>query len=201
MNFRTPTRFATRVGLVAMMAASVACSTTNAHDALPVLSTGGDFALTDHNNQHFELSSLRGKVVVIFFGYSMCPDFCPITLSKLATATSQLDEAQQRQIKTLYISVDPERDTPDVLKEDLASFKLDALGLTGAKADIDTVVALYGASYEIVPTPSSVAKYTVSHSTTLYVLDKQGRVRLALPYEATVDDVVRGIRAVIAAGE
>ncbi|MBL0173034.1 MAG: SCO family protein [Gemmatimonadaceae bacterium] len=184
-------------GLVA--ATAVSCTAKSVGDALPVLSIGGDFALTDHNKEHFELSTLRGKVVLVFFGYSMCPDFCPITLSKLSTVSNRLGD-DRSQIKTLYISVDPERDTPEVLKEDLKSFKLDALGLTGTKAEIDTVVALFGASYEIVPTPTSVAKYTVSHSTSLYVLDKQGRVRLELPYEATVEEILKGIRAVLGEG-
>lgn len=198
MTFTPPRSWVIRAGLAVMVAAGVACTEKPASNPLPVLPIGGDFALTDHNREPFALSSLRGKVVIVFFGYSMCPDFCPITLSKLATVASQLGDDASK-IKTLYISVDPERDTPEVLKEDLASFRLDALGLTGTKAEIDKVVALFGASYEIVPTPTSVAKYTVSHSTSVYVLDTQGRVRLELPYEATVDEVLRGIRAVIAA--
>lgn len=186
-------------GLVALVAASVGCAPKETTETLPILAAGGDFALTDHNNEPFELSSLRGKVVVVFFGYSMCPDFCPTTLSKLTRVENQLGE-DKAQLKTLYITVDPERDTPDILKEDLASFTLNSLGLTGTKEELDEVVAMYGASYEIVPTPTSVSKYTVSHTTTLYVLDKQGRLRLELPYEATVDEVVQGVRAVMAAG-
>jgi protein SCO1 len=168
--------------------------------SLPIEPIGGDFALTDHNNQHFELSSLRGKVVLIFFGYSFCPDVCPTTLSKL-TSVSQRLGGERAQVKTLYISVDPERDTPDVLKADLQNFALDALGLTGSRQEVDTVVKLYGAKYEIVPTPQSAAKYTVSHSTTLYALDAKGRVRLTFPYEATVDEIVTGIRKILAAGD
>ena len=79
-----------------------------------------------------------------------------------------------------------------------ADFRLDALGLTGAKADIDKVVGQYGAAYEIVPTPESAAKYTVSHTTTLYALDTAGRLRKKFRYEATVDEVVAGIRQVLA---
>src|SRR5271168_1810530 len=72
---------------------------------LPVLPVGGDFALTDYNNQHFELSSLRGKAVLVFFGYTSCPDVCPTTLSKLASVYKQLGNDSKR-VKTLYISVD-----------------------------------------------------------------------------------------------
>jgi protein SCO1/2 len=167
--------------------------------ALPIEPIGGDFALTDHNNQPFELASLRGKVVLIFFGYSFCPDVCPTTLSKLSSVTRRLGE-QRSQVRTLYISVDPERDTPDVLKADLDQFDLDALGLTGSRAEVDRVVNLFGAKYEIVPTPESAARYTVSHSTTLYALDGEGRVRLTFPYEATVDEIVAGITRILTAG-
>jgi protein SCO1/2 len=168
-------------------------------EPLPVLPIGGDFALTGHDGRPFEMASLRGRVAVVFFGYSFCPDFCPTTLSKLASVAGRL-EKDGAGFKTLYISVDPERDTPQVLKDDLANFKLDALGLTGTKAEIDKVVTLFGARYEIVPTPQSAGKYTVSHTTSLYLVDARGRVRIELPYEASVDDVVKGIKSVLAAG-
>jgi protein SCO1/2 len=134
--------------------------------------------------------------VLIFFGYTFCPDVCPTTLSKLASVFDRLD-ADRSRVKVLYVSVDPERDTPAVLKADLSDFDVDALGLTGAKTDIDKVVALYGASYEIIPTPDSAAKYTVAHSTTLYALDTSGRTRLTFEYDATVDEIVNGVKAIL----
>ena len=159
---------------------------------------GGDFALTDQNGARFTLESQRGKVLLVFFGYTMCPDVCPTTLSKLSAVMRRLGDAKD-QVRTLYISVDPERDTPEVLKADLALFSLDAVGLTGTRAEVDAVVKQFGASYEIVPTPESAAKYSVSHSTTLYLLDREGRVRQTFPYEATVDEVTAGIRAILVA--
>jgi protein SCO1/2 len=165
--------------------------------ALPVQPIGGDFTLTDHNGAPFALSSLHGKAVLIFFGYSYCPDVCPTTLSKLTSVAKRLGD-DGKDVKTLYITVDPGRDTPDVLKLDLKSFDLDALGLTGTRAEIDKVVKQYGASYEIVPHPESAAKYSVSHSTTLYALDRKGRVRILFDYGATVDEIVKGIKAILA---
>lgn len=159
---------------------------------------GGDFALTDQNGARFTLESQRGKILLVFFGYTMCPDVCPTTLSKLSAVMRRLGDAKD-QVRTLYISVDPERDTPEVLKADLALFSLDAVGLTGTRAEVDAVVKLFDASYEIVPTPESAAKYSVSHSTTLYLLDREGRVRQTFPYEATVDEVTAGIRAILVA--
>ena len=182
------------LGLFGLALAGVGCSRAQ---ALPVLPVGGNFTLTDDNNQRFELSSLHGKAVLIFFGYTSCPDVCPTTLSKLSSVYKHLGPDAAR-VKTLYISVDPGRDTPEVLKEDLGSFDLDALGLTGTKAEIDKVVALYGASYEIIPTPESVMKYTVAHSTTLYALDPDGRTRIQFPYEATVDQIVKGVKSILA---
>ena len=121
------------VGVVALaLMTLVSCRRSE----LPVLSVGGDFVLTDHNGQRFELSSLRGKAVLIFFGYTSCPDVCPTTLSKLSAVYKDLGKDANR-VKTLYITVDPDRDTPAVLKEDLGSFDLDALGLTGTKPEID----------------------------------------------------------------
>lgn len=167
--------------------------------AAPEPTIGGDFSLTDHNAQPFALTALRGKVVVVFFGYSMCPDVCPTTLSKLSSVARRLGDDRAK-VKTLYITVDPARDTPEVLKADLGLFSLDALGLTGSREEIDRVVAQYGAEYRIVPTPESAGKYAVNHTTTLYVLDQRGRVALTFPYEATVDEIVSGLQGLIANG-
>jgi protein SCO1/2 len=164
---------------------------------LPILPVGGDFVLTDQNRQRFELSSLRGSVVLIFFGYTSCPDVCPMTMAKLNTVYKKLGKDAER-VKTVYITVDPGRDTPEVLKTDLAIFHIGAIGLTGTKAEIDKVVAQYGASYEITPAPQSEVKYTVSHSTNIYGLDTAGRTRILFPYESTADKIAKGIRDLLA---
>jgi protein SCO1/2 len=178
--------------LVVISLTLVSCNRTK----LPILPVGGDFVLTDDNNQRFELSSLHGKAVLVFFGYTSCPDICPTTLSKLSSVYKQLGPDAAR-VKTVYISVDPQRDTPQVLKEDLSSFDLDAVGVTGTKADIDKVVAAYGASYEFIPTPESELKYTVAHSTTLYALDTNGRTRILFPYDATIQQIVTGVKEIL----
>lgn len=183
--------------LVALFATTLsACQKAPAAPPLPILPIGGDFELTGDDGRPFTLASQRGKVVLIFFGYSSCPDACPTTLSKLSTAVRKLGDDGKR-VRALYVSVDPERDTPEVLKADLANFTLDAVGLTGTKAQIDKVVEQYGASYKIVLTPQSAAKYTISHTTAVFALDTSGRVRSTFPYEASVDEVVSGIRAIL----
>jgi protein SCO1/2 len=187
-----------RIG-IRLLVFAIALATVGCRQArkLPVLKDGGDFTLTDHNGQPFELSSLRGKAVLIFFGYTSCPDVCPTTLSKLSEVYKRMGEDSKR-VKTLYITVDPGRDTPAILKDDLSNFEVDALGLTGTKAEIDKVVALYGAKYEIVPLPDSAAKYSVSHTATLYALDTSGRTRLEFPYDAKVEEIVAGLKAILA---
>jgi len=193
---RLPSRCAGIALIVAVVMVTAACHARASAERLPVLPIGGDFALTDHNGARFDLASLRGKAVLIFFGYTSCPDACPTTLSKLATVYRRLGNDRAR-VKTLYVSVDPERDTPPVLKADLENFDLDALGLTGTKDEIDKVVALYGAAYEITPTPESAAKYSVAHTTWLYAVDAAGRTRIRFPYDAPADEIVRGIREVL----
>ncbi len=179
------------------LAVSAACQSAPPAPELPVLPIGGDFELTGHDGQPFALQSLRGKVVLIFFGYSSCPDACPTTLSKLSSVARRLGDDRSK-IQALYVSVDPDRDTPPVLKADMENFSIGALGLTGKKEDIDKVVKQYAAAYEIVPTPESAAKYTISHTTSVYALDTAGRVRKTFAYEATVDEVVTGIREILA---
>jgi protein SCO1/2 len=165
--------------------------------APPVLPIGGDFALTDHNGQRFHISSLRGSAVMIFFGYTSCPVACPTTLSKLSVVYRKLGN-KARHVKTLFISVDPEHDTPPVLKADLNNFHIDVLGLTGTKAEIDRVLSLYEGSYKIVPSPDSAVKYGIAHDTTVYAIDGAGRTRIQFTSDATVDEIVRGLRRILA---
>jgi len=182
------------------LAVTAACQRAPAAPSLPVLPIGGDFTLTDHDGQPFELASLRGRAVLVFFGYTFCPDACPTTLSKLASVYRKLGPDAKR-VKTLYISVDPGRDTPAVLKADLSNFEVDALGLTGTKPEIDKVVKAFGAAYEIVPMPNSAAKYSVAHTTSLYALDTSGRTRIEFAYEAPVEEIVNGLREILAQPE
>jgi protein SCO1/2 len=165
-----------------------------------VLDIGGDFTLADQDGMPFELSSLRGKAVLIFFGYTACPDACPTTMSKLASVYRELG-ADAARVQTVYISVDTQRDTPAVLKEYLTNFKsVSAIGLTGSVEQIDQVTALFRAAYRITPVPEmpeSHEAYTVGHTTSVYALDADGRTRLIFPYEASVEDMTSGIRDVL----
>lgn len=167
-------------------------------EELPILPIGGDFTLTNQDAQPFELASLRGKVVLVFFGYTMCPDACPTTLSKLSAAYARLTEEERARVKALYISIDPERDTPKVMKEHLTYFGVDAVGLTGSPEDTAKVARQFGAHFERSSEPTA-AGYLMSHTVSIFGLDARGQTRLLIDYEANVDTVVRSIRQLLAA--
>jgi len=156
-----------------------------------------EFTLTDQNSQPFVLSSLRGKVVLVFFGYTMCPDACPTTLSKLSAAYAKLKPEERARVKTLYISVDPDRDTPAVMKDHLTYFGVDAYGLTGPEPAIKEVASKFGAQYEKSTTPTA-GGYTMSHTVSIFGLNATGRPSKIIPYEASVDEVLVAVRGLLA---
>lgn len=179
-------------------AASPAATTAGAAE-LPVLPIGGDFTLIDQDAKPFTLSSLKGKVVLIFFGYTMCPDACPTTLSKLSSAYSRLTPEERARVKAVYISIDPERDTPKVMKDHLTYFGVDAMGLTGTVEDTTKVAGQFGAHFERT-SDKTAAGYLMSHTVSVFGLDANGQTRVLIDYEASVDTVVKEIRALLAAG-
>jgi protein SCO1 len=165
---------------------------------LPLLPIGGDFELTDHNGQPFRLESLRGKVALVFFGYTMCPDACPTTLSKLSAAYARLAPEERARVKAIYITIDPERDTPAVMKSYLAYFGVDAVGLSGTPEQVATVAHLFKAHYER-SDAKTAGGYLMSHTVSVFGLDAQGKARTVIDYDASVDLVVREIKALLTA--
>jgi protein SCO1/2 len=150
-------------------------SLAQAGDALTPKGSGGDFALTDQNGNLFRLSQQRGKIVLLFFGYTSCADACPTMMAKLTSVCKSLG-ADQKQLRIIFVSLDPARDTPAALKKYLEYFSLGAVGLTGKKTEIDRVVNQYGASYEIEKSDSALG-YHINHSTYLYLIDQSGAVK------------------------
>ena len=113
---------------------------------------------------------------MLFFGYTYCPDICPVTLSKMGRVYQLLGE-RESELATLFITVDPERDTAEKLTEYLDYFAIDAIGLGGSKKQIDGVIGQYGGHYSLDREEGQVADYLVDHSTYTYLIDQQGRVR------------------------
>ena len=144
---------------------------------------GGNFALTDQHGERFELSQLAGRPIMLFFGYTYCPDICPVTLSKMARVYELLDIDTQ-EMQTVFVSVDPERDTPEKLSEYLSYFAMQAVGLTGSREEIDAVVKKYGAHYDLNKEPGK-SDYFADHSTYTYLLDREGKVRFLFRHSDT----------------
>ena len=155
-----------------------------------------DFVLTDQHGQTFRLSDQRGHVVNLFFGYTHCPDVCPTTLAMWRQVELKLG-ADAEKVRFVFISVDPERDTPERLQEHLALFSPRLIGLTGDPAQLEPIYAAYHVFHEKVPAPESALGYTVSHSSSVYVIDREGRWRMTYRFDAVADDVVHDLRELL----
>ena len=162
--------------------------------------TGADYAtgfsLTDHNGQARTLADFKGKAVVVFFGFTQCPDVCPTSLGELAQAR-QLLGADGERLQGLFISVDPERDTPEVMKAYMASFDPSFLALYAAPEALPDLAKSYKVYYKKVDgkTPTS---YTMDHSAGSYVYDKQGRVRLYTRYGSGAPALAGDVKKLLA---
>lgn len=154
-----------------------------------------NFKLINQNGEPFELKELRGKVVLLFFGYLSCPDVCPVTLSKLSRVYRQLSEQERRDVQTVFVSVDSYRDTPEKIKEYLSYFSINAVGLTGDQMDIDFVVEDFDAWYQIVKS-SSALEYLIDHTSYVYLLDQEGNVRYLFRPDDEVQHMTNIIRKV-----
>lgn len=135
---------------------------------------GGDFELTSQFNKPYSLADARGKVVLLFFGFTLCPDVCPTTLSTIQTVLGQLGEKAE-QVQPIFISVDPQRDKPEILKSYLQYFSNDYIGLTGTIEDIDKVVKQYQGFYSYMGNVSA-NQYMVDHTSNLYIINTMGEV-------------------------
>lgn len=162
-------------------------------DPAQLYNPGGNFTLTGTSGEPFQLQQLRGNIVLLFFGYTSCPDACPSTLAKLQRALNLLSKEQMEQVRTVFVSVDPERDSPKLLKEYVEYFGVNAVGLTGSKAEIDKVVKAYHAHYMIIPGETS-NWYSINHTTTVFLHDKQGKVRYRFLYDETPEQLAEAIR-------
>jgi protein SCO1/2 len=157
--------------------------------AMPV----GEFTLVGDDGNEFRLSSLRGRPVLLFFGYTHCPDACPTMMSKVAISYRLAGE-KATVVPTLFVSVDP-RDTPPLLKQYVSYYgAVPARGLTGTKAQIDAVVRQFGASYEIRDT-GSAAGPMVDHTIRLYLIDGEGNVAAFFDSIAAPETIAKELKA------
>lgn len=155
-----------------------------------------DFTLTAHTGQPVSLSDFRGKIVVLYFGYTYCPDVCPATMHELARAMRQLSPAQQEQIQVAMISVDPERDTPEVLANYMDYFNPAFLGLTGAEAQLAAATTPLGIYYER-EEGTVQSGYLINHTASVVVLDKEGHLRLLYPFDTPGEAIAADLRQLL----
>jgi len=157
---------------------------------------GGDFTLQSADGP-VALQDFRGKVVLIYFGYTHCPDACPMTMANWASAFKRLTEEERARVRGLLISIDPERDTPQTLKEYTAYFHPNIIGVTGNHEDLDKVAALYRSDYNRKHEHEHEHEgddYIVGHMAFVYVIDPLGKVRDLLTHDSFPDEIVKSVR-------
>ncbi len=157
---------------------------------------GGDFSLTSAQGP-VSLSDFRGKVSVIYIGYASCPDVCPTALAVLTQSLKQLPDNQREQIQGIFISVDPERDTPEKLADYTAFFSPQIIGITGTREQIDRVVRQYGAFYRKVELKDSAIGYAVDHSSRLYLVNRDGQLVKTLLHNSSPQELTASLQAIL----
>ena len=154
------------------------------------------FDLTDFNGRPRTLADFKGKVVVMYFGYTQCPDICPASMQVVAQAMDDLGD-KARDVQFLFVTVDPQRDTPQILKAYVTHFNPSFLALTGTPQQIDETAKAFKVYYKKVPgkTPGS---YTMDHTAGFYVFDQQGNIRLFEREGVSAKDLAQDINALLA---
>jgi len=167
-----------------------------------------DFRLRDQNDRPFRLSDQGGKIVLMFFGYTSCPDACPATLAQFRQVRADLGREADR-VRFVLVTVDPERDTAERLREYLAGFDPAFIGLTGSPADMESVWQSYGVYREkrLLEAASQAGghghageNYTVDHPTRIYAVDTRGNLRLTYSAEARAAEIARDVQHLLRGG-
>lgn len=151
--------------------------------------------LTNHQGQPASLADYRGQVVLVYFGYTFCPDVCPMTLTEVDKALELLGN-KASEVQMVMISVDPERDTPAVLANHLSNFNPSFVGMTGTPDEIASAAMPFGVFYEK-HEGTAATGYLVDHTASVMVLDREGRLRLLIPFETPAEDIAADLRQLI----
>ncbi|MDB5762962.1 MAG: hypothetical protein JWQ21_1957 [Herminiimonas sp.] len=154
-----------------------------------------DFSLTDHTGKLRSLADFKGKAVVVFFGYTQCPDVCPTTMAEMANVMKELGP-QADKVQVLFITVDPERDTPALLSKYIPAFDPRFLGLVGDKAATEKVAKEFKVFYQKVP-GKEPGSYTMDHTAGSYVFDPQGRIRLFVRHGQGAEPIVHDLKILL----
>lgn len=183
-------------GLALLMLAACSPPTAKFNNTdLTGLDYTAEFRLKDHQGKDRTLADFRGKLVVMFFGYTQCPDVCPTTMAEMSAVMQKLG-AQSDQVQVLFVTLDPQRDTQALLNAYVPAFDSRFLGLYGDAAEIDRLAKGLKVFYQKVPgkTPDS---YTLDHTAGSYVFDKQGRIRLFLRHAQGPEPIVQDLQTLL----
>jgi protein SCO1 len=202
MNKRSAIQFLAAGALVAGAGGLLSACSEKKPQFAAVDITGADYAkdfqLADHNGQPRSLKDFKDKVVVLFFGYTQCPDVCPTSMAELAEVKKQLG-ADGAKLQGVFVTVDPERDTPEVLKAYMTNFDPSFLALRGTPEQLAAMAKDYKIYYKKVDgkTPTS---YTMDHSAASYVYDTQGRLRLYTRYGSGIPALLSDVQLLLKQG-
>jgi protein SCO1 len=149
-----------------------------------------------HDGSPFQLDALRGNLVLLFFGYTSCPDVCPTTMAELKTALDRIGPEKAEQIKVVFVTVDPQRDTPQRVQEYANHFSDEFIGLSGSEAELAQVWNDYGI-YRAVAEGSSATGYLVDHTARITLIDQQGSLRSSYGFGTPVEDLVHDLKLLL----
>lgn len=152
-----------------------------------------DVALTAHTGQPVSLHDLRGRILLVYFGYTFCPDACPATMADLAATVEELRPAQRAEVQVILISVDPRRDTPARLADYVAYFSPSFLGMTGSEEELEAVAAPFGVYFEEGQQLDG-GGYLVDHTASVFAVDKESRLRLLYSFATPPQEIVADLR-------
>lgn len=155
---------------------------------------GGEFTLIDQDGNEFSSQKMKGKLSLVYFGFTFCPDICPTSLEKLNKVISTLDK-YQIDVLPIFITVDPNRDKPMLLKEFLGHFHPKLIGLTGSEEEVKKVAELYKVYYAIAENQTKENdKYMLDHSSFIYLMDKEGKYMKHFYMNSTAEEIIEYIR-------
>ncbi|MCS6846737.1 MAG: SCO family protein [Anaerolineae bacterium] len=159
--------------------------------------TISNVTLIDQNNQPMSLDALRGKPTLIAFGYTFCPDVCPLTMSDLRRVKRELGEAGD-QVNFVFITVDPQRDTPEVIRRYVTAFDPAFIGLTGDEATLKKLIYEFDGLFEKQPPQgNNPESYLVAHTSFIYLLDAQGKWRMKYSFGTPIEVITRDVQAML----
>lgn len=153
-----------------------------------------DFTLITAHNKTIHLHDFHGKKVLVYFGYGLCPDICPTSLTDIAHAFALLPKDKLSEVAAIFISVDPARDTPDALTTMAHYFHPNIIGATSDEKTVKDIADRYGVKYKKIPQPNSSIGYSMAHSADIYVIGKNGLLEQTLPFGTSAQDIAAAIR-------